>query len=49
MTTEQAKSLKTDGIIDVRFATSQVGSGMAELLAHGTAVKLESESSTKTD
>lgn len=30
-----------DAVINVRFTTSQVGSGMAEMLAYGTAVRLE--------
>ena len=37
----QAEKLGADAIINVRFVTSQVMSGAAELLAYGTAVKLE--------
>lgn len=37
----QAERLGADAIINVRFVTSQVMSGAAELLAYGTAVKLE--------
>lgn len=36
----EAKRLGADAIINVRFVTSQVMSGAAELLAYGTAVKL---------
>ncbi|MEM9301986.1 MAG: YbjQ family protein [Pseudomonadota bacterium] len=37
---EQAKKLGADGIVGVRFVTSQVMAGAAELMAYGTAVKL---------
>ena len=37
----QAQRLGADAIINVRFVTSQVMAGAAELLAYGTAVKLE--------
>ena len=36
----QAEKLGADAIINVRFVTSQVMSGAAELLAYGTAVKI---------
>ncbi len=36
----QAEQLGADAVINVRFVTSQVMSGAAELLAYGTAVKL---------
>lgn len=36
----QAQSIGADAVINVRFVTSQVMSGAAELLAYGTAVKL---------
>ncbi|MHC5064227.1 MAG: YbjQ family protein [Planctomycetota bacterium] len=36
----QAEELGADAIVNVRFVTSQVMSGAAELLAYGTAVKL---------
>jgi uncharacterized protein YbjQ (UPF0145 family) len=39
----QAERLKADAVINVRFVTSQVMAGAAELLAYGTAVKLERE------
>jgi len=38
---EQARKLGADAIINVRFVTSQVMAGAAELLAYGTAVRLE--------
>ena len=37
----QAESLSADAVINVRFVTSQVMTGAAELLAYGTAVTLE--------
>lgn len=37
---QQAQQLGADAIINVRFVTSQVMSGAAELLSYGTAVKL---------
>jgi len=39
----QAEKLGADTVINVRFVTSQVMSGAAELLAYGTAVKTEPE------
>ena len=39
-----AEKLGADAVIIVRFVTSQVMGGAAELLAYGTAVKLEPES-----
>ena len=38
-----AESLGADAIINVRFVTSQVMAGAAELLAYGTAVKFEAQ------
>ncbi len=38
---EDAKKLGADAIVTVRFTTSTVIGGAAELLAYGTAVKLE--------
>ena len=38
---DQAEKLGADAIINVRFVTAQVIAGAAELLAYGTAVKLE--------
>ena len=37
---EQAHSLGADAIINVRFSTSSVSSGAAELYVYGTAVKI---------
>ncbi len=37
---EDAEQLHADAIINIRFQTSNVGQGMAEILAYGTAVKL---------
>lgn len=37
---QQAEELGADAVINVRFMTSQVMSGAAELMAYGTAVKL---------
>ena len=38
---EEAKSLKANAIINVRFSTSQVMQGAAEILVYGTAVIIE--------
>lgn len=37
----EASAMGADAVVNVRFVTSQVMSGAAELLAYGTAVKLE--------
>jgi uncharacterized protein YbjQ (UPF0145 family) len=37
---EEAKKLKADAVVCVRFTTSTVTQGAAELLAYGTAVRL---------
>jgi uncharacterized protein YbjQ (UPF0145 family) len=37
----QAEQLGADAVVNMRFMTSQVMSGAAELLAYGDAVKLE--------
>lgn len=39
----EAKSLGADGIVNVRFTTSMVMQGAAELLATGTAVVVEKQ------
>ncbi|MEX0919282.1 MAG: YbjQ family protein [Parcubacteria group bacterium] len=39
---KEAKDLGADAIISVRFTTSQVMAGAAEILVYGTAVKLTS-------
>ncbi len=36
----QAKGLGADGVVCVRFTTSAISQGTAELLAYGTAVRL---------
>jgi len=38
---EEARELGADAVINVRFATSMVMAGAAELMVYGTAVKLE--------
>jgi uncharacterized protein YbjQ (UPF0145 family) len=38
---EEARSLGANAVVGVRFMTSQVAQGMAELLAYGTAVVVE--------
>jgi uncharacterized protein YbjQ (UPF0145 family) len=38
---EHASSMGADGVVCLRFTTSAVMSGSAELLAYGTAVKLQ--------
>jgi uncharacterized protein YbjQ (UPF0145 family) len=38
--TEKAEEMGADAIVNVRFMTSMVMSGAAEILAYGTAVKL---------
>lgn len=40
---KEARDLDADAIIAVRFTTSQTMGGAAEILAYGTAVKLEGE------
>ena len=37
----QAERLGADAVVNVRFVTAQVMAGAAELLAYGTAVKLD--------
>ena len=39
---EEAERLGADAVVGVRFSTSVIIGGAAELLAYGTAVKLES-------
>ncbi len=38
---ENAEELGADAILDMRFSTSEIMSGAAEILAYGTAVKLK--------
>lgn len=40
---EEAERMGADAVISVRFSTSEIMNGAAELLAYGTAVKLEEE------
>lgn len=39
--TKEAEKLGADAIIGVRFGTTQIMQGVAEILAYGTAVKLK--------
>ncbi len=41
--TDKAEKLGADAIVSVRFVTSMVMMGAAEILAYGTAVKLKSK------
>lgn len=38
---EQARSIGANAVINVRFATSSIAAGASEILAYGTAVKIE--------
>lgn len=38
---EDAESLGADAVVEVRFSTSMIATGAAELLVYGTAVTLE--------
>lgn len=38
---QQAKELGANAVVDVRFSTSDIASGAAEVLAYGTAVFME--------
>ena len=38
---EQARSMGANAVVNVRFATSSISQGAAELFAYGTAVKVE--------
>lgn len=40
---EEAKSLGADAVVDVRYSTSDIASGAAEVLIYGTAIALEEE------
>ena len=42
--TEQAKAIGANAILNVRFSTSSIAAGAAELFAYGTAVVLENMS-----
>ncbi len=39
--TDEAENLNADAVITVRLATSQIMSGAAEIVAYGTAVRIE--------
>ena len=39
--TDKAKEMKADAVINVRFVTSMVMNGSAEILAYGTAVRFK--------
>ena len=39
--TSQARALGANAVVNVRFATSAIAAGAAELFAYGTAVKVE--------
>ena len=41
--TQQAESLGANAVVNVRFSTSSIAQGAAELFAYGTAVRLEPE------
>jgi len=38
---QDAEQINADAIVNVRFMTSTVGQGLAEILAYGTAVKIK--------
>ena len=38
---EEARKMGANAVVDMRFATSDIASGAAEVLAYGTAVRLE--------
>ncbi len=40
---KQAEALGANAVVNVRFTTSSVMQGMAEMLAYGTAVRIEPE------
>lgn len=37
---EEAKKLGANGIMGIQFSTSQLASGMAEIIVYGTAIKI---------
>jgi uncharacterized protein YbjQ (UPF0145 family) len=39
--TEQARQMGANAVVNIRFATSSVAQGAAELFAYGTAVRVE--------
>ena len=38
---DEARKLNADAVVNIRFATSSIMSGSAEILAYGTAVRLK--------
>ena len=38
---EEAESLNADAVINIRYTSSMVAAGAAEILAYGTAVKVK--------
>jgi uncharacterized protein YbjQ (UPF0145 family) len=38
---EQAQSMGANAVVNIRFATSSISQGAAELFAYGTAVRVE--------
>lgn len=38
---DEARKLNADAVVNIRFATSSIMSGAAEILAYGTAVRLK--------
>jgi uncharacterized protein YbjQ (UPF0145 family) len=40
---QEARKLDADAVVNIRFATSSIMGGSAEILAYGTAVKLKKE------
>lgn len=38
---QEAGKLRADAVVNIRFATSQIAAGAAELVAYGTAVRLK--------
>ena len=40
---QEAEALGADAVVNIRFTTSNVMQGMAEILAYGAAVKIEDE------
>ena len=43
---EEAKNLNADAIIGIRYGSSQIMNGAAEIIAYGTAVKLKEKKET---
>ena len=40
---DEAKALEADAVIDVKYGSSQVMQGAAEIIAYGTAVRIIKE------